>query len=273
MGDDSCGGGGVFSDTGGGFSGGGGGFSDTGGGFSGGGGGFSDTGGGFGGGSGFSTGHGFNHGVHHGTGGPGFHSQPPHHASTTAVTSGGVNSYTRPRIRTGVEKRMVALVCIFIFAVKCVVGGIVLTAIGASTDSQSGSPLLLVIGPVLMCVGFVLFVIGSFRFASCKDMTTARQSGQPMDQVSRVVTSSGAPQPGGGQTVMLHPIYLVGPGGPSASAGAAPHPTAPPHPYPADPPAMSGGYPPAAQPPYPPGSASPPTGYPPPGLPIYIIYK
>ncbi|XP_078696297.1 uncharacterized protein LOC144924686 [Branchiostoma floridae x Branchiostoma belcheri] len=92
---------------------------------------------------------------------------------------------------------MVALVCIFIFAVKCVVGGIVLTAIGASTDSQSGSPLLLVIGPVLMCVGFVLFVIGSFRFASCKDMTTARQSGQPMDQVSRVVTSSGAPSPEG----------------------------------------------------------------------------
>ncbi|KAI8511001.1 hypothetical protein Bbelb_119170 [Branchiostoma belcheri] len=280
------GGGGGFSDTGGGFSGGGGGFSDTGGGFSGGGGGFSDTRGGFsgggggfgsddtGGGFGHDTSHGFHHGMHHGTGGPefnshhattvhsgpGFHSQPPHHA-TTAVTN--ASYYTGPMAGTA---NPMAVACPFMFGFFFVVSGLIMTASSFSTSSVFGFSPIMVIGPVFLCGGIALCTTGCVCYRRRKhEMEAARQSGQPMVQV---VTSSGAPQPGGGQTVLMHPTTVVGPGGPNASAGAGPHPTGP-HPYSVYPPAMSGGYPPAAQPPYPSGSAPPPTGYPPPGQPPY----
>ncbi|XP_078616220.1 uncharacterized protein LOC144884642 [Branchiostoma floridae x Branchiostoma japonicum] len=295
MGDDSCGGGGGFSNSGGGgFSSGGGGFgdsggggvSDTGGGFSGGGfsggGGFSSGGGGFnscGDGGGFSSdtgggfGHdsqhatgGFHHGMHHGgphgIGGPGFNSHhPPHHVP---AVGGGTSFYTGPAF--GGASPGAAAACPVLFAAFFLIAGISMTASGVSSSPIFGFSPLLVIGPIFLCLSFMLCTVGCVCYRRRQqEAETARQSGQPMVQV---VSSSGAPQPGpAGQTVMMHPTTVIGP---TAGAGAAPNPTGPPQPFPAYPPtSMPAGYPPAGQPPYPPAAAPPPTGYPPPGQPPY----
>ncbi|CAH1239369.1 Hypp5814 [Branchiostoma lanceolatum] len=274
MGDDSCGGGGGgggFSDSGGGgFSGGGGGFSDSGGGFSGGGGGFSsggggfsDTGGGFSGGGGFSScgdgggftsdsgggfgggfnndshhtsggfGHGMHHGGHHGIGGHGFHSHTPHHVS---AVGGGTSFYTGPTF--GGQNPGAAAACPFMFAFFFLVSGFIMTVMGWSTGF--GFSPILVIGPMFLCLGIVLCTVGCV----CYRRRRQEAAGQTGQHTVQVVTSSGAPQPGpGGQTMMMHPTTVIGPGGPpqpyhgpSSAAGAVPNPTGPPQPYPGYPP-------------------------------------